>query len=150
MPLDFAEEPYPTLISLLRSEIGDLLIGDIDPSEFESDFTDEQLAVEINNAWLLRVRRDFQPGDVVFLDGNLSENILNSEKLTSATILAAAKRSIDILAQEAAGENVTIQMRGRKINFTNLVKGLQDSAKLTDDKYKEAILATTVGHVILP
>lgn len=150
MPLDIATEPYPTLISLLRSEIGDLLIGEIDPQEFESDFTDEQLGQEINNAWLLRVRRDFTVGDVTFTDMQLSANILDDEKLTSAVILAAAKRSLDILAQEAAGENITIQMRGRKINFANLVKGLQQSAEIANNKYKEAILATTSGQVILP
>lgn len=150
MPLDIATEPYPTLISLLRSEIGDLLIGEIDPQEFESDFTDEQLGQEINNAWLLRVRRDFTVGDVTFTDMQLSANILDDEKLTSAVILAAAKRSLDILAQEAAGENITIQMRGRKINFANLVKGLQQSAEIANNKYKEAILATTNGQVILP
>lgn len=148
--MDISIEPYVTLISILRSEIGDLLVG-LEEDEEGFEFTDEQLGKELNNGFILRVERDFDTSLYpIDSDGNLSSSLLSDTKIRSATVLAAAERAINITLQSASGQNIEIAMRGRRINFKNLVTGLQDSLDKAKNKYKEALMSSTVGHTILP
>lgn len=138
-------EPYVTLIPMVRSEVADLTIG---TEVEENEFTDPQVAREINNAFLLNIRRDFSvPDAIVITDGNLIATILNDNKLTYALIKASAWRVLNIRLQSATANNIDVARSNKRITLSNLVRGLQIAVQSAKTAYQQSCFVGGVGLV---
>ena len=148
MSLDPTEEPYVTLMSMVRSEVADLTVG---IEEEDEEFTDEQICREINNSFLLKIKRDFSVSDtIVIVDGNLSVLILDDDKLLYPLVIASSSRILNIRLQKATASNIDITRSNKKISLVNFVKGLQNAVDNSKRKYEEIGFGSMNGIALIP
>lgn len=145
MAIDSTSSPYDVIIGMVRSEIADLLSADIGIDDL--DFTDDDIAKEINYAMRLKIYRDFGKTFLVTNDA-LDPLILDSEDYLYPVVIQTALRLIQQKRMIAASENIDLRKTGTSISTKSLVQGLADAEKSLIKKYQSEALYSSGGFVV--